>query len=151
MAVFLVSKRLPVAVVVAGFALCSRDWVGRCTCVCRRLGRHQVTLTVELLPQNRPKWPLLPEYLDSERTPQLGSPAPKHLQFGAHPLSEPGLLLLAVASTPGSLLTAGCHLLGSQPRLGAGTGGCSGHSQPIWVCFGAAASRNPYIAVHFSR
>ena len=35
-----------------------------------------VPLTVELFPQNRPKRPLLPEYLDSERT-QLASARPK--------------------------------------------------------------------------
>ena len=37
-----------------------------------------VTFTVEIFPQNRPKWPLLREYLDSERATRLSI---SHSQF----------------------------------------------------------------------
>jgi len=38
-------------------------------------GPSPVTLTVEIFPQNRPKWPLLWEYLDSERIQNLRTQA----------------------------------------------------------------------------
>jgi len=72
-------------------------------------GASPVTLTVEIFPQNRPKWPLSREYLDSQRTPH--SPHPPPHQRGAW----------ARQAWTGW----GAGLLGANARMGAGLAGAS--------------------------